>query len=151
MPLSPTWKTHFLTGLGLLNRLSSRNIIKCTEVMEIQANVDTKMKYLTNDQNLILFTNKNKQVTVLQNLKNYGGSFFNPVDKVAALIGMGHKAAVIKLDTGTATTSLCVCMLNFVDIFTCQTTIALRAFPTPNENGLINFKGLRKFIPTLFL
>jgi hypothetical protein len=101
--------------------------------MEIQANLDTKMKYLNKDHNLILVANKNEQVTMLHNLKNYGSSFFNPIDinKVAALISMGPKVAVIKLNAGTATTGLCARMLNFADILACQTPDALCALTIP--------------------
>ncbi len=88
---------------------------------------------------------------MLQNLNNYGGSFFNPINKVAALIGMGPKA-VIKLNVGTTTTGLCTLMLNFADIFACQTTNALHnTLPTPNENRLVNFKGLKMIVPAPFL
>jgi hypothetical protein len=151
IPLSPSWKMHFLTGLDPLNMLCNCNVVKYTKAMEIQVNVDTKMKYLNNDNNLILIANKNKQATVLHNLKNYGGSFFNPVNKLAALIGIGPEAAVVKLDAGTATTGLCARMLTFTNIFAYQTTNALCALPTPNENGPTNFEDLQMFVPAPFL
>ncbi len=151
MPLSLSWKMHFLTSLDPLSAFGDRHVVKYTEVMDIQANVNTKMKYLNNDHNLILVTTTNKQVTLLHNLKNYGSTFFNPVNKVAALIGMGLEAAVIKLDTGTTTTGLCACTPTIAEIFAFQTTNALRALPPPNENRLVNFKGLKMVVPNLFL
>jgi hypothetical protein len=64
---------------------------------------------------------------------------------------MDPKAAVVKLEVGTATTGLCARMPTIADIFACQTTDTLGALPTPNKNGLINFKGLKMFVPAPFL
>jgi hypothetical protein len=72
MPLSPSWKTHFLQGLALLNRISNRNMTRYSEAMIHNATVDSKMKYLSKDHNLILLANNKKIVTILHNLKNYG-------------------------------------------------------------------------------
>jgi hypothetical protein len=79
--LSPSWKTHFLIGLDPLNMLGDHNVVKYMEAIDIQANVDTKMKYQNNNHNLILVTTNNKQVTVLCNLKNHGALSSTPSTK----------------------------------------------------------------------
>ncbi len=74
MPLSISWKTHFLRGLVPLNAISNYNVKKYLEAMTHAAAVDTKMKYLSKDHNFILVTNNKIQVTILHNLKYYGGT-----------------------------------------------------------------------------
>ena len=54
MPLSPSWKTHFLHGLTAANVIGDRNAAKFTKAMTHDAAVDIKMKYLNQDNNLIL-------------------------------------------------------------------------------------------------
>jgi hypothetical protein len=78
MPLSPSWKTHFLQGLAPLNAIGNHNVSKYTKAMTHDAAVDTKMKYLNKDHNLILVANHKKQVIILHNLKNYGGTILKP-------------------------------------------------------------------------
>ena len=54
MPLSPSWKTHVLQGLAAANAIGDRNAGKFTEAMTHDAAIETKMKYLYEDNNLIL-------------------------------------------------------------------------------------------------
>ena len=102
MPLSPCWKMHFLRGLTAANVIGDRNVAKFTEAMTHDAAIDTKMKYLNEDNNLILVTDNKKQVVFLHNIKNLGGTTINPTNKVAALIGMGPDAQVVALDVNVA-------------------------------------------------
>ena len=73
--------------------------------MTPDAAVDTKMKYLHEDNNLILVADNKKQVVLLHNIKNLGGTTINPTNKVAALIGMGPGAQVVALDVAVAIAS----------------------------------------------
>jgi hypothetical protein len=54
--------------------IGDHNMKKYSEAMTQDANVDTKMKYLIEDHNFILIADNKKQVTILHNLKNYGGT-----------------------------------------------------------------------------
>jgi hypothetical protein len=54
MLLSPSWKTQFLQGLAPANAIGDHNTKKFTKAMTHNAAVDTKMKYLNKDHNLIL-------------------------------------------------------------------------------------------------
>ncbi len=89
MPLSPSWKAYFLQGLAPVNTIGDCNTKKFTKALTHDAAVDTKMKYLNKDHNLILVTDNKKQVVLLHNIKNLGGATINPTNKVAALFGLG--------------------------------------------------------------
>jgi hypothetical protein len=102
MLLSPSWKTHFLQGLAPLNAIGNRNVTKYTKAMTRNAAVDSKMNNLSKDHNFILIANNKKSVTILHNLKNYGGTIFQPTNNVAALFGLGSKAQVDALDASAA-------------------------------------------------
>jgi hypothetical protein len=103
MLLSPSWKTHcFLQGLAPLNAIGNQNVTKILEAMTHDTAVDTKMKYLSEDHNLILIADNKKQAVILQNLKNYGGTTLQPTNKVAALFGIGPDAQVVVLNVDAA-------------------------------------------------
>ena len=97
MPLSPSWKTHFLQGLATANAIGDCNTKKFTKAMIHDAAVDTKMKYLNKDHSLILVADNKKQVIILYNLKN-----LRPTNTVAALFGLGPDTQVVALDVNTA-------------------------------------------------
>ncbi len=102
MPLSPSWKQHILQGLEPLNAIGNNKVANFTDTMARDAAMDTKMKYLSKEHNLILVADNKKQVVILHNLKNYGGTILQPVNKVAALLGLGPDAHVVALDTTMA-------------------------------------------------
>jgi hypothetical protein len=89
---------HFLQALAPLNAIGNQNMTKFLEAMTHDAAVDTKMKYLSKDHNLILITDNKKQVVILHNLKNYRGMTLQPTNKVAALFRIGLDAQVVILD-----------------------------------------------------
>ncbi len=66
------------------------------------AAMDTKMKYLSKDHNLILIVDNKKQVVILYNLKNYGRMTLQPTNKVAALFRIGPDTQVVVLDIDAA-------------------------------------------------
>ena len=80
MPLSPSWKTHFLQVLAPANAIGDRYTKKFTKAMTHNAAVDTKMKYLNKDHILILVTNNKKQAVLLHNIKNLEGTTINPTN-----------------------------------------------------------------------
>jgi hypothetical protein len=152
MPLSPSWKTHFLQGLAPLNAIGDRNVNKYSEAMTHDAAMDTKMKYLSEDHNFILIANKKKQVTILHNLKNYGGTMLQPTSKLAALFGIGPDAQVIALDASAAISTQSKCTQSTANIIaTANTgTDSLHALLTPTR-GNVNYKEISMSTPTPFL
>ena len=152
MLLSPSWKMRFLQGLAPANAIGHRNTKKFTKAMTHEAAVDTKMNYLNEDHNLILVADNKKQVVLLHNLKNLGGTTINPTNKVAALFGMGPDAQVIALDVNVAITTQSKCTQPAADIIAAAAigTNYLRALRAPMR-GDTNFNGLSMFTPAPFL
>ncbi len=89
--------------------------------MTHNAAVDTKMKYLSEDHNLILIVDNKKQVVILHNLKNYGGTTLQPTNKLAALFGIGPDAQVIDLDVNATISTQSKCTQSVADIITAAT------------------------------
>jgi hypothetical protein len=152
MPLSPSWKTHFLQGLAPLNAIGDRNMSKYTEAMTYNAAVDTKMKYLNKDHNLILVADHKKQVIILHNLKNYGGTILQPDNKVAALLGLGPNAHVVTLNASTAVTAQSKRTQSAADIIAAATigTDTLRALRAPTGCET-NYHHITMFTPAPFI
>ena len=152
MPLSPSWKMHFLQGLAPLNSIGDRNLSKYTEAMTYNAAVDTKMKYLNKDHTLSLVANHKKQVIILHNLKNYGGTILQPGNKVAALLGQGPNSHVVALNASTAVTTQSKRTQSAADIIAAATigTDTLHALRAPTH-GKTNYHGITMFIPAPFV
>jgi hypothetical protein len=152
MLLSPSWKTNFLQGLAPLNTIGDRNVSKYTKAMTNDAAVDTKMKYLNKDHNLILVADHKKQVIILHNLKNYGGTILQPNNKVAALLGLGPDAHVVALDASTAITAQFKRTQSAADIIAAATigTDTLRALRVPTR-GKTNYHSITMFTPAPFI
>jgi hypothetical protein len=152
MPLPPSWKTHFLHRLTAANAIGDRNdATKFTEAMTHDAAIDTKMKYLNEDNNLILVADNKKQVVILHSIKNLGGTTINPTNKVVALIAVGPEAQFVALDVDAAIAPQIKRTQPAHDIVETASTgtnplRALRA-PTQEEH---NFKGLSMFNPAPF-
>jgi hypothetical protein len=152
MPLSPSWKTHFLQGLTPLNVIGNRNVTKFLEAMTHNAAVDTKMKYLSKDHNLILVADNKKQVVILHNLKNYGGMTLQPTNKVAALFGIGPDTQVIVLNVAAAISTQSKRTQSAANIITAATidTNSLHALRAPIRGDVI-YNRLSMFTPAPFL
>ena len=82
MLLSPSWKMHFLQCLTSLNAIGNRNVSKYTKAMTHNATMDSNMKYINEDHNLIIIADHKKQVIILHNLKIYGGTVLQPDNKL---------------------------------------------------------------------
>ena len=61
-----------------MNAIGDRNARKFTKAMTHDAAVDTKMKYLNKDNNLILVADNKKHVVLLPNLKKSGRNDHQP-------------------------------------------------------------------------
>ena len=114
--------------------------------------VDTKMKYLNKDHNLILAADNKKQVVLLHDLKNLGGTTINPTSKVAVLFGLAPNAQVIALDVNATITTQSKCTQPAADIIAAaaigiDSLCTLRA-PT---RGDTTFNRLSMFTPAPFL
>ncbi len=145
MLLSPSWKKHFLQGLAPLNAIGNRNVTKFLEEMTHGATVDTKMKYLSKDHNLILIPDNKNHVVILHNLKNY-------TNKVTALVGIGPGAQVFILNVDATISTQSKRAQSTADIIATATigTNSLCALQAPTR-GDVNYNGLSMFTPAPFL
>ena len=152
MLLSPSWKTHFLQALAPANMIGNHNMKKFTKAMTHDATVDTKMKYLNKDHNLIFVADNKKQVVLLHNIKNLGGMTINPTNKMAALFELGHDAQVIALDVNTTITTQSKHTQPAADIIAAAAIVtnSLCALRAPTQ-GDTNFNGLSMFTTAPFL
>ena len=143
---------HFLQGLAAANVIGNYNARKFTKAMIYNAAVDAKMKYLNEDHNLILVADNKKQVVLLRNLKNWGGTTINPTDKVVALFGLGPNAQVVALDVDAAiaTQSKHTQPAAAIIATAAIDTDSLRALRAP-ARGDTNFNGLSMFTPSPIL
>ncbi len=112
----------------------------------------TKMKNLSKDHNLILVTDNKKQVIILHNLKNYGGTTLQPTNKVAALFRIGPNTQVVVLDIDAAISTQSKCAQTAADIIAAATigTNSLCALCALTRRD-VNYNGLSMFTPDPFL
>ncbi len=152
MPLSPSWKMHFLQGLAPLNAIGNRNVKKYSEAMSHDTAMHTKMKYLSEDHNFILIANNKKQVTILHNLKNYGGRILQPTNKEAALFGIGPDAQVVALNVNVTVATQSKRTHSAADIIAAANigTDSLHALRA-STRGDVNYNGISMFTPPPFL
>ena len=152
MPLFPSWKMHFQQGLASASAIGDCNTNKFTKAMTHDTAVDTKMKYLNKDHNLILVADNKKQVILLHDIKNLGGTTINPTNKVAALFGLGPNAQVVALYVNANITTQSKCTQPAADIIAAAAIgiDSLRALRAPTRRDT-NFNGLSMFTPAPFL
>jgi hypothetical protein len=107
---------------------------------------------LSEDHNFILIADNKKQVTILHNLKIYGGTILQPTNKVAALFRIGPAAQVVALDASAAIATQFKCTQSTANIIVAANTgtNSLCVLQTPTH-GDVNYKGIRMFTPAPFL
>jgi hypothetical protein len=120
--------------------------------MTHDAAVDTKMKYLSEDHNLILIADNKKQAVILQNLKNYGGTKLQSTNKVEALFRINPNTQVVVLNVDAAISTQSKRIQSVANIITAATisTDSLCALQAPTR-GDVNYNGLSMFTPAPFL
>ncbi len=95
--------------------------------------------------------NDSKEVTIIHQPHNFGGTLLHPTDKVGCLVGMGPNATPVVLNHCSALQSIQVIVPSITDIRACLTVDALAALATPATDGLVNLEGLNSFFPAPFL
>jgi hypothetical protein len=91
MTLHASWDALF-NLLTTVNKSSNQNIAGLTGTMDFEANPNVKMAQLNQVYNFLLMANSTKEVTILHNSYNFGGTLLCPMDKVGCLIGKGPSA-----------------------------------------------------------
>jgi hypothetical protein len=73
----------------MVNKSGNQNIAGFTGVMDFNANPELKMAQLNQAYNFLLMANSTREVTILHNPYNFGGTLLCPTDKVGCLIRKG--------------------------------------------------------------
>jgi hypothetical protein len=103
MTLHPSWNALF-NLLTTMNESGNRNIARFTGTMDFNANPKLKMVQLNQAYNFLLMANSTREVTILHNPYNFGGTLLCPTDKIGCLIGkepsafpiiLNHQAALL--------------------------------------------------------
>ncbi len=99
----------------------------------------------------LLVANDSKEVTIIHQPHNFGGTLLCSTDKVGCLVGTGPNATPVVLNHWSALKFVKAIVTSITDIKACLTVDALAALVTPATDGLINLEGLGSFFPAPFL
>ncbi len=152
MTFQASWKALF-NLLTTVNKSSNRNIAGFTGAMDFEAKLDIKMMQLNKPYSFLLVANSMKEITILHNLHNFGGTLFRSTNKVGCLIGTGPTSIPVIVVHQAALHSIQEIVPSIKDINNCPTVDELASIPIPSANGgsLVNLKALRSFFPAPFL
>jgi hypothetical protein len=152
MTLHASWNALF-NSLTMVNESGNQNIAGFTGAMDFNANPKLKMARLNQAYNFLLMANSTREVTILPNPYNFGGTLFCPTEKVGCLIGKGPSAFPVIVNHQAALCSIQVTVAPAGDITNCLMVNDLAALPTPTTThcGLSNLKDLSSFSPAPFL
>jgi hypothetical protein len=98
--------------------------------MDFKANPKLKMAQLNQAYSFLLMANS-REVTILHNPYNFGGTLLRPTDKVRCLVGKEPSAFPIIVNHKAALCFIQVTVPPSGDITNCLTVNNLAALPTP--------------------
>jgi hypothetical protein len=152
MTLHASWNALF-NLLTKVNKSGSQNITGFTSAMDFEANPDVKMAPLNQAYNFLLMANSMREITILHNPYNFGGTLLCPTDKVGCLVRKGPSAFPVIVNHQAALCSIQVTGPPTRDITNHLKVDKLAALPTPPATScsIINLEGLSSFSPALFL
>ncbi len=91
----------------------------------------------------------NKNILIFYSPKNFGGTRTCPENKLTGLIGLGAQATWVQIDLRTALENCNIIVPEVNEIAGCTTAQEVKDIPIPDENGVVNFKGLAIFAPAI--
>jgi hypothetical protein len=94
MTLHASWNTLF-NLLTTVNESGNQNIAGVTGAMDFNANPKLNMVRLNQAYNFLLMAISTREVTILHNPYNFGGTLLCPTDKVRCLVGKGSSAFLV--------------------------------------------------------
>jgi hypothetical protein len=150
MPLHAYW-TALFNSLTTVNESGNRKIAGFTSAMDFEANSNKKMRQLNQPFNVILVSSSTKEITILHNPHNFGGTLLRPMNKVGCLVGTGPVSIPVIVDHGAALLSIQEIDPTIEDINACLTVDNLSALPMDNAASIINLEAPRSFFPAPFL
>jgi hypothetical protein len=120
MTFHASWKALF-NLLTTVNKSSNWNIAGFTGVVDFEANLDIKMMRLNQPYGFLLMANSTREITILHNLHNFGGTLFRPTNKVGCLVGTGPTSVPVIVDHQAALHSIQEIVPSIEDINNCPT------------------------------
>ena len=151
MILQASW-TALFNSLTVVNESDNSNIASFTGAMDFKANLNVKMMQLNQPLGFLLMANSLKELTIIHQPHNFGGTLLYPTNKVGCLVWSGPNATPIVLNHQSALQSVqAIIVPSTTDIRGCLTVNALAALATPAADGLVNLEGLNSFFPAPFL
>ena len=145
-----SWTAYFLS-ITAVNESGDRNIPGFTGAMDFESSADEKMTALNEPNGFILVANHKKEIVLLHNPNNFGGTLLRPTHKIGCLLGVGHNATPVILDATVAIQPLQVVVPQLAEIVACSSIDDLRALPQPAANGVVNLEAINSFFPAPFL
>jgi hypothetical protein len=110
-----------------------------------------KLATITNDTSIaVLAVDTNNRIIVMHSFKNLGGTPTNPVNKYACLIGSGHNAVAVIVDTASLLTLPKVATLVYEMIILCITKEEIAGLVTKTA-ALTNFLTMTSILPAPWL
>ena len=136
-----------------MNKSGNQNIVGFTGAMDFKANLDIKMMQLNQPYLFLLVANSMREITILHNPHNFGGSLLRPTNKGGCLVRTAPTSIPIIVDHQMALLSIQEIVPSIKDIDNYTMVDKLAALPIPLAGGgsLINLEALRSFFPTPFL
>jgi hypothetical protein len=95
---------------------------------------------------VILAADAYKNIMILHNPKNFGGTRSKPTNKVAC-IGLGNQASYVNVNLKSALADCRIIVPSITELSDCETAQDVANIPVPDENGLVGFEGSSIFIP----
>ncbi len=96
---------------------------------------------------VILAAGAYKNIMILHNPKNFGGTRSRPTNKVACMIGLGNQASYVNVNLKSALADCGIVVPSITELSDCKTAQEVTNIPVPDENGLVGFEGYSIFIP----
>ena len=132
-----SWKDHFLL-LTAVNESGDQNIPGFTGVMNFKSSAEEKMTALNEPNGFLLSANHKKEIVLLHNPKNLGGTLLRPTNRIGCLLGISHNAMPVIINETAALQPLQVVVPPLTKIVDCSLINELRALPQPTTNGIVS-------------
>jgi hypothetical protein len=146
-----SWKALFYL-ITMVNKSGDQNVTSFTGAMDFEASLKEKITRFDQPCGFLLAANKKKEVSILHQPHNFGGTLLRPTNKVGCLTGIGPSAVPVIVDHIAALGSTQAITPPSRTSWAAPRPTASQPSPPPPADGgsLVNLKALLCFIPTPF-
>jgi hypothetical protein len=130
------------------NEDGNRNLNSISNILGAGTSDKEKLRSLVEEiHTVILAADAYKNIMILHNPKNFGGTRSRPANKVACMISLGNQASYVNVNLKSALANCRIIVPSITELSDCETAQDIADIPVPDENGLIGFEGSSIFIP----